>query len=91
VQGTRKSLAPDSDGCNPAAPLSPFHDSVIATQHRSSVATSTPVPNRLNSHNKARRPQSRVGRGYCKTIGNLRCDAFAPREQCDVKELKGSF
>jgi hypothetical protein len=60
-----------------------LHGPSIATQHRSSAATSTPVPNRLNFRNKV--VARKVARGAAlKAIDNLSCDAFVPREQCAV-------
>lgn len=66
-------------GCS----LSNLHEAIIATQHRSSAATSRPVPNRLNFRNKVVARKGAPGVAL-KAIDNLSSDAFAPREQCAV-------
>jgi hypothetical protein len=86
----RKSLAPGFDDCRPIAPPPQFHHAVIATQHRSSVATSTPVPNRLNFRNKARRSESGVGSGF-EVHRQFALQCLSATRTMRRKELKGSF
>jgi hypothetical protein len=66
------------------------HDAVIATQHHSSVATSTTVPKRLNSCKKTRRLESGAGSGF-QVCWRITQQGFSDTRTMRRKELKGSF